>query len=168
MSAAADSAVKVWDVNRRECVTSIDIKDVRVRPTCIFSISSSNSSSASSSGSLIVVSFTDGSMSVFDLESNEPQVPVLSFETNASGNELVSRINSVVVHPTLPVVVSAHEDRQIKFWDLNNGLLIVFNLISTYFNWFFVFSFQENVYMRWSRIWMKLLVWPVILLVFSF
>ena len=129
VSAAADATVKVWDVNRRECVTSIDIKDVRVRPTCIFSISSSNSSAASSSGSLIVVSFTDGSMSVFDLESNEPQTPVLSFETNASGNELVSRINSVVVHPTLPVVVSAHEDRQIKFWDLNNGLLILLNLM---------------------------------------
>lgn len=81
----------------------------------------SNSCSLASSGgsSLVVVSFTDGSMKVFDIE-NESVDSVLSFETS-SPTETASRINSVVVHPAMPVVVSAHEDRQIKFWDLNNG-----------------------------------------------
>lgn len=49
---------------------------------------------------------------------NTGNKPLLNFE-----NDKTSLINSVVVHPTMPVVVSAHEDRQIKFWDLNNGKL---------------------------------------------
>lgn len=55
-------------------------------------------------------------ISVFDLDSTNPDVPILSFDNGDS-----CRVNSVVVHPTMPVVVSAHEDRQIKFWDLNSG-----------------------------------------------
>ena len=68
-----------------------------------------------SSGSLVVVSFADGSIAVYDVEVASSQ-PVLLFENGSS-----CRVNSVVVHPTLPVIVSAHEDRQIKFWDLDTG-----------------------------------------------
>ena len=32
-----------------------------------------------------------------------------------------TQINQVVCHPTIPLVVSAHEDKYIKFYDANSG-----------------------------------------------
>ena len=34
-----------------------------------------------------------------------------------------TQINQVVCHPTIPLVVSAHEDKYIKFYDANSGEL---------------------------------------------
>lgn len=39
-------------------------------------------------------------------------------------NTFATQINRVVVHPTMPMVVSGHEDRHIKFYDLNTGIHI--------------------------------------------
>lgn len=90
----------------------------RLQPTSVACVSSSQhvSSQRASSGPLVVVSFTDGSIALFEVDSNSNQ-PIFLFENEATG-----RVNSVVVHPTLPVVVSAHEDRQIKFWDMDTGM----------------------------------------------
>ena len=33
-----------------------------------------------------------------------------------------TQINKVLSHPTLPIVVSAHEDKYIKFYDVNSGM----------------------------------------------
>lgn len=70
----------------------------------------------SSSASLLAASFTDGSLVIYDIESSDINQPVVKFKTEKS-----SRINSIIVHPTMPVMVSAHQDRQIKFWDINSG-----------------------------------------------
>lgn len=92
---------------------------------------------------MIAVSFTDGSIDVYDLNSlesssssiNNSPTPFITFkQTNESINgtdgsvtvnnqssSFGGRINSIVVHPTMPILVSAHQDRQIKFWDLNTG-----------------------------------------------
>ena len=32
-----------------------------------------------------------------------------------------TQINKVVCHPTLPIIVSAHEDKYIRFYDSNTG-----------------------------------------------
>lgn len=91
--------------------------DTSVKPTCIAAISPhNNNNSLSNTGPLIAASFTDGSIAIYNIEGNSTNQRVLAFEDGSP-----SRINSIVVHPTLPVLVSAHEDRQIKFWDLNNG-----------------------------------------------
>lgn len=42
-------------------------------------------------------------------------------ESNGNGGKF---INKVVCHPTLPVTITAHEDRHIRFWDNTNGSLI--------------------------------------------
>lgn len=36
-------------------------------------------------------------------------------------NTVATQINRIVLHPTMPIVVSGHEDRGIKFYDLNTG-----------------------------------------------
>ena len=49
-----------------------------------------------------------------------------------------TQINKVVCHPTLPIVVSAHEDKYIRFYDANTGkdsrvaVCIVINLYILY------------------------------------
>lgn len=94
---------------------------------------------------MIAVSFTDGSIDVYDLNSlesssssiNNSPTPFITFKqqtnessngssdavtvNNQQSNNFGGRINSIVVHPTMPIIVSAHQDRQIKFWDLNTG-----------------------------------------------
>lgn len=135
-SASAGSSLKIWDAQTRQCITSIactrkstaqmsyhsqqltfGLIDPRSNPTSLASISSNRNNNAVSaaSGSLIAVSFTDGSIAVFDVDSPSSQ-PVSTFDTGNS-----SRVNCIVIHPTLPVLVSAHDDRHIKFWDLDTG-----------------------------------------------
>jgi WD40 repeat protein len=105
-------------------------------------------------------------MKVFDIE-NDSVDPVLSFET--SSDESTLRTNAVVVHPTMPIVVSAHEDRQIKFWDLNNGESSKEFSMSSHFDFnLLTFQQQESVYIQWSLTWMKLLVWQLIQQDYSF
>lgn len=132
--------------------------DSNKRPTCLVridNITSNNNSTSNQSivgttgtpitSSMIAVSFTDGSIDVYDLNSlesssssiNNSPTPFITFKqqtnessngssdavtvNNQQSNNFGGRINSIVVHPTMPIIVSAHQDRQIKFWDLNTG-----------------------------------------------
>ncbi|KAI1287421.1 Striatin-3 [Halotydeus destructor] len=117
-SASADATVRIWDTNTQQCTNTISLTgDSKARPTCIAAVSPHNNNNAlPTTGTLIAVSFTNGSICIYDIESTSSQ-EVLSFENTGTP----SRINSIVVHPALPVLVSAHEDKQIKFWDLNTG-----------------------------------------------
>jgi hypothetical protein len=36
-------------------------------------------------------------------------------------NTFATQINRIVSHPTMPILVSGHEDRHIKFFDLKSG-----------------------------------------------
>lgn len=50
----------------------------------------------------------------------------LDFQTNCyflpiDGTN-ATQINKIVCHPTMPVVVSGHEDRYIRFFDVNSGM----------------------------------------------
>jgi striatin 1/3/4 len=116
-SASSDATIKIWDTARQTCIKTISFDDRKSMPTSLAAVSPHNNNNTSSNSStLIAASFADGSVAVYDIDSPTPNQAVLAFD---DGNP--SRINSVVVHSTMPVLVSAHEDRQIKFWDLNAG-----------------------------------------------
>lgn len=51
---------------------------------------------------------------VFDTETGESVARLEANETN---------VNRVVAHPTLPLVVAAHEDRHIRFYDHRSATL---------------------------------------------
>ena len=36
-------------------------------------------------------------------------------------------VNSLSIHPTLPIAVTAHDDRNIRFWDLQRFYFKVFD-----------------------------------------
>lgn len=70
----------------------------------------------------IVVAYDSGNCIIYDTESGN-QVVKLESTQEMNGN-VGKFINKVVCHPTLPVTITAHEDRHIRFWDNNSGALI--------------------------------------------
>ena len=46
---------------------------------------------------------------------------LLSLSFLLTDNSPSTQINKVVSHPTLPLTVTAHEDRHIRFFDNNSG-----------------------------------------------
>ncbi|NXM59527.1 STRN3 protein, partial [Illadopsis cleaveri] len=63
----------------------------------------------------MVASFNTGSTVIYDLETSQS---VVMFSSQVeSGVQSNNHINKVVSHPTLPVTITAHEDRHIKFFD---------------------------------------------------
>ncbi|KAF8565767.1 hypothetical protein P879_02420 [Paragonimus westermani] len=68
--------------------------------------------------------FTSGHLCLFDIETNQL---VSSFPTQSKTDLSVSdskppgAVTCVVAHPTQSLVISAHEDRHIRFFDIHNG-----------------------------------------------
>uniref|UniRef100_A0A3Q3IP36 Striatin N-terminal domain-containing protein n=1 Tax=Monopterus albus TaxID=43700 RepID=A0A3Q3IP36_MONAL len=71
----------------------------------------------------LVTSFTNGQIGLFNMETRQL---VLSLESVASVGKVCTpcQINKVLSHPTLPITITAQEDRHIKFFDNNSGKLI--------------------------------------------
>ncbi|KAJ8246145.1 hypothetical protein GJAV_G00264120 [Gymnothorax javanicus] len=68
----------------------------------------------------MVTSFSSGETGLFNMET---QQLLLSLES-VSEPGLSCQINKVLSHPTLPITITAQEDRHIKFFDNNTGKLI--------------------------------------------
>ncbi|KAG0043205.1 hypothetical protein BGZ83_011712 [Gryganskiella cystojenkinii] len=67
----------------------------------------------------MVVSYSNSVIKLFDIETGKE---ILAFKSNETYDGTTStQINKVVCHPTMPVVVSGHEDRYIRFFDINSG-----------------------------------------------
>uniref|UniRef100_A0A673FY29 Striatin n=1 Tax=Sinocyclocheilus rhinocerous TaxID=307959 RepID=A0A673FY29_9TELE len=60
----------------------------------------------------MVTAFTNGRLGIFNMETRQLVL------------ELESQINKVLSHPTLPITITAQEDRHIRFFDNNTGKLI--------------------------------------------
>lgn len=152
-SASADGTIKVWDIEQRICIKTIICDEELGKPTCLAAlpinatldssnnidkttaISSttinkvSNNQKSTSLSQYLAASFTKGSILFYDLNSSNYSKPVLQLDSLSNKK---SRINAIVVHPTLTVIVSA-EDMVLRFWDYTTGkyliILIESNLI---------------------------------------
>lgn len=70
----------------------------------------------------IVVAYNSAHCIIYDTETGKP---VVKLEAAQEMNGNVGKfINKVVSHPTLPITITAHEDRHIRFWDNITGSLI--------------------------------------------
>uniref|UniRef100_A0A3Q3JAZ7 Striatin n=1 Tax=Monopterus albus TaxID=43700 RepID=A0A3Q3JAZ7_MONAL len=68
----------------------------------------------------MVTSFSTGHIGLFNMET---QQLILKLES-AGPPEAPCKINRVLSHPTLPITITAQEDRHIQFFDNNTGKLI--------------------------------------------
>ncbi|KAF9575208.1 hypothetical protein BGW38_008243, partial [Lunasporangiospora selenospora] len=67
----------------------------------------------------MVVSYTNSMIKLFDIETGKE---ILAFKSDETyDNTSATQINKVVCHPTLPLVISGHEDRFIRFFDIQSG-----------------------------------------------
>ncbi|KAF9992322.1 hypothetical protein BGZ80_002940 [Entomortierella chlamydospora] len=67
----------------------------------------------------MVVSYSNSIVKLFDIETGKE---ILAFKSDETYDGTpATQINKIVCHPTLPLAVSGHEDRYIRFFDINSG-----------------------------------------------
>ncbi|CAM0139791.1 unnamed protein product [Umbelopsis sp. WA50703] len=69
----------------------------------------------------LAVAYRNAEIKVFDVETGQA---VLTFAANSSAgkyNTCFTQINKIVSHPTLPLLITGHENKLINFYDTNSG-----------------------------------------------
>uniref|UniRef100_A0A8D3CLT9 Striatin N-terminal domain-containing protein n=1 Tax=Scophthalmus maximus TaxID=52904 RepID=A0A8D3CLT9_SCOMX len=113
LSCSADGTVRLWDA--ASTAPSLAVFNERGElgvPTSVDVVSSDPAH--------MVTSFSTGHIGLFNMET---QQLVLKLDS-AGPPDAPCRINKVLSHPTLPITVTAQEDRHIQFFDNNTGKLI--------------------------------------------
>ncbi|XP_057316600.1 striatin-3-like isoform X2 [Hydractinia symbiolongicarpus] len=108
LSCSADGACKLWNPSSKSPLLESYSCEGVGKPTSVSFINTDTGQIASS--------YTSEQCVIFDMETAKP---VVTFGSMHSGNS--SQINKVVSHPTSPMVITAHEDRHIRFFDINSG-----------------------------------------------
>uniref|UniRef100_A0A803TQJ0 Striatin 3 n=1 Tax=Anolis carolinensis TaxID=28377 RepID=A0A803TQJ0_ANOCA len=115
LSCSADGSIRLWSPPEKvPCICTYNGNREYGIPTSVDFIGCDPAH--------MVTSFSTGSTVIYDLETSQSLV-MLSSQTD-SGLQVNNHINRVVSHPTLPVTITAHEDRHIKFFDNKTGKMI--------------------------------------------
>ncbi|NXJ17920.1 STRN protein, partial [Dicrurus megarhynchus] len=114
LSCSADGTIRLWKATEIAPALNIfnDNQEMGI-PSSVDLVSSDPS--------LMVASFNSGHTSIFNMETRQR---ILTLESNVDTSSSSCQINRVISHPTLPISITAHEDRHIKFYDNNTGKLI--------------------------------------------
>ncbi|NWS95534.1 STRN protein, partial [Mionectes macconnelli] len=115
LSCSADGTIRLWKATEIAPALNIfnDNQEMGI-PSSVDLVSSDPS--------LMVASFNTGHTSIFNMETRQR---ILTLESSVDTTISSScQINRVISHPTLPISITAHEDRHIKFYDNNTGKLI--------------------------------------------
>uniref|UniRef100_A0A8C5T4P0 Striatin n=1 Tax=Malurus cyaneus samueli TaxID=2593467 RepID=A0A8C5T4P0_9PASS len=115
LSCSADGTIRLWKATEIAPALNIfnDNQEMGI-PSSVDLVSSDPS--------LMVASFNSGHTSIFNMETRQR---ILTLESSVDSTVSSScQINRVISHPTLPISITAHEDRHIKFYDNNTGKLI--------------------------------------------
>uniref|UniRef100_A0A8C3N7M9 Uncharacterized protein n=1 Tax=Geospiza parvula TaxID=87175 RepID=A0A8C3N7M9_GEOPR len=115
LSCSADGTVRLWNPpEKNPCICTYNGEKEHGIPTSVDFIGCDPAH--------MVASFNTGSTVIYDLETSQS---VVMFSSQVeSGVQSNNHINKVVSHPTLPVTITAHEDRHIKFFDNKTGKMI--------------------------------------------
>ncbi|XP_046545182.1 striatin-3-like isoform X3 [Haliotis rubra] len=113
LSCSADGTVRLWSPGSKSPLLNTFTVDTAEEgaPTSVDFVRCDPSR--------MVASYTSSNTYVFDIETGKQ---VLKLETKINSDSSGSnQINRVVNHPTLPLTITAHEDRHIRFFDNNTG-----------------------------------------------
>ncbi|KAH8240926.1 hypothetical protein KR026_008225 [Drosophila bipectinata] len=115
VSCSADGTVKLWSpFNKEPLLRTYSASEAEGAPSSVDFVRNEVDH--------IVVAYNSAHCIVYDTETGK-QVVRLEAAQEMSGNT-GKFINKVVSHPTLPITITAHEDRHIRFWDNTSGTLI--------------------------------------------
>lgn len=119
LSCSSDSTVRLWSPQqlRAPLLSTYHLQKDGVPTSVDFVYESSNQ---------FVTSFNSASCVIYDLETGKTvtRLDTDSQDSSNTGSNLTRQINKVVSHPTLPLTITAHEDRHIRFWDNHTGQLV--------------------------------------------
>ncbi|KAF2354384.1 WD40 repeat [Trinorchestia longiramus] len=119
LSCSSDNTVRLWSPQqlRTPLLSTYHLIKDGVPTSVDFVYESSNQ---------FVTSFDTANCVIYDLETGKTvtRLDTDSADSSNTGSNLTRQINKVVSHPTLPLTITAHEDRHIKFWDNHTGQLV--------------------------------------------
>ncbi|XP_014673343.1 PREDICTED: striatin-like [Priapulus caudatus] len=114
LSCSADGTVRLWQPQGKDPLLHTYTTPEGDIPTSVDFVRSDPSQ--------MVAAYTSCNAVIYDLETGKPVIELESHApTDAAG---ATSINKVVSHPTLPVTITAHEDRHIRFYDNNTGKMV--------------------------------------------
>ncbi|KAF0691282.1 Aste57867_17460 [Aphanomyces stellatus] len=127
LSASADACVRVWGLAGEptlKCTLGASVRqhpagighnlDGLLVPTCV--------SAVPTNAATCIAGYTSCTIGQYDISSErliQLMVPPESDVRITAFRE--AQVNQVVAHPTMPLVVAAHQDRRIRFYDLRAG-----------------------------------------------
>ncbi|CAD7078740.1 unnamed protein product [Hermetia illucens] len=114
VSCSADGTVKLWSPDVKVPLLNTYSSELEGVPTSVDFVRDELDR--------IVVAYNSAHCIIYDTETGK-QVVKLEHTKEMSGN-FGKFINKVISHPTLPVTITAHEDRHIRFWDNTSGKLV--------------------------------------------
>uniref|UniRef100_A0A669EXG8 Striatin n=1 Tax=Oreochromis niloticus TaxID=8128 RepID=A0A669EXG8_ORENI len=114
LSCSADGTVRLWNAaDTSPSLAVFNEQGVLGVPTSVDLVSSEPAH--------MVTSFATGHIGLFNMET---QQLVLILQSSSASKSSRCKINKVLSHPTLPISITAQEDRHIQFFDNNTGKLI--------------------------------------------
>uniref|UniRef100_A0A669C5A3 Striatin n=1 Tax=Oreochromis niloticus TaxID=8128 RepID=A0A669C5A3_ORENI len=112
LSCSADGTVRLWNAaDTSPSLAVFNEQGVLGVPTSVDLVSSEPAH--------MVTSFATGHIGLFNMETQQ-----LVLILQSAGPPARCKINKVLSHPTLPISITAQEDRHIQFFDNNTGKLI--------------------------------------------
>eukprot|EP00090_Calanus_glacialis_P035424 TRINITY_DN60486_c0_g1_i1.p1 TRINITY_DN60486_c0_g1~~TRINITY_DN60486_c0_g1_i1.p1 ORF type:complete len:698 (-),score=214.06 TRINITY_DN60486_c0_g1_i1:285-2378(-) len=116
LSCSADGTVKLWSPSNAKTplVATLGETEEGV-PTCCDWVTGE--------AGHLVVSFSTAACIIYDAETSAVVMRLDTAQDPVSGQP-VGPINAVLAHPTLPLTITGHEDRHIRFYDNNTGALV--------------------------------------------
>lgn len=115
VSASSDGTVKLWSPQSKIPLLNTYSNETEGIPTSVDFVRDETDK--------IVVSYKSAVSIIHDVETGKP---LLKLTPNGmSGPTDPSKyINRIISHPTMPIIITAHEDRWIRFYDVNDGTLL--------------------------------------------
>jgi len=127
ISCGAEGAVKVWDVSATSGIGPLKLtwgyngldseedkeaNEQAEKPgaTCLEAIKSDLRQ--------VAVAFTSSVIKIFDIDTGKQ---LIRLQPEASSDGAPLQVNSIASHPTMPILVTGHEDKHIRIWDISTG-----------------------------------------------
>ncbi|XP_059350285.1 striatin-like isoform X2 [Daphnia carinata] len=114
LSSSADGSVRLWNPQSKSPLLSVFTSESDGIPTSVDFVRDDPNR--------MVTSYNSAACILFDLETGQP-VTRLDTDKGVEDSVFGRQINRVISHPTLPLTITAHEDRHIRFYDNNTGKL---------------------------------------------
>ena len=115
LSCSADGTVRLWNPQSKAALMSVfTAAESDGIPTSVDFVRDDSSR--------MVTSYTSAACLLFDLETGKV-VTRLDTDQGVEDSVFGRQINRAISHPTLPLTITAHEDRHIRFYDNNTGKL---------------------------------------------